>query len=192
MRVGILTQYYPPEIGAPQARLSELAARLRDHGHEVVVLSAMPNYPRGRIYDGYGGLSSREDRDGVTVVRSWVWPTLSTAVLPRTASYFSFVLSSLVVGGRRLPRLDVLITESPPLLLGLTGFALSRLKTSAVGFQRRQSLARERRRARSSERHLQGDPPRVCVGGILLPSGVEGSPVRATGSGRASPVASRP
>ena len=128
MRVGILTQYYPPEIGAPQARLSELAARLRDRGHEVVVLSAMPNYPRGRIYDGYGGLSSREDRDGVTVVRSWVWPTLSTAVLPRTASYFSFVLSSLVVGGRRLPRLDVLITESPPLLLGLTGFALSRLK----------------------------------------------------------------
>ena len=74
MRVGILTQYYPPEIGAPQARLSELAARLRDRGHEVVVLSAMPNYPRGRIYDGYGGLSSREDQDGVTVVRSWVWP----------------------------------------------------------------------------------------------------------------------
>jgi glycosyltransferase involved in cell wall biosynthesis len=128
VRIGILTQYYPPEIGAPQARLSELAARLKEHGHEVIVLSAMPNYPRGRVYAGYGGLSSREDQDGVDVVRSWIWPTLSTAVLPRTASYFSFVLSSLLVGTRRLPRLDVLITESPPLLLGLTGFALSRLK----------------------------------------------------------------
>jgi hypothetical protein len=65
MRVGILTQYYPPEVGAPPARLSELAARLREHGHEVVVLSAMPNYPRGRIYPGYGGLVIEEEQGGV-------------------------------------------------------------------------------------------------------------------------------
>ena len=128
MRIGILTQYYPPEIGAPQARLSELAARLNESGHEVVVLSAMPNYPQGRIYPGYGGLARREERDGIGVLRAWIWPTLSTDVIPRTASYFSFVLSSLLVGARRLPRLDVLITESPPLLLGISGFLLSRLK----------------------------------------------------------------
>ena len=46
MRVTILTQYYPPEIGAPQARLSELASALVRRGHAVTVLTAMPSYPR--------------------------------------------------------------------------------------------------------------------------------------------------
>jgi glycosyltransferase involved in cell wall biosynthesis len=124
----ILTQYYPPEVGAPAARLSELAVRLRDHGHEVVVLSAMPNYPRGRVYPGYGGLVIEEERGGVGVIRAWIWPSASTAVIPRTVSYFSFVASSVLIGSRRLPRLDVLITESPPLPLGISGFVLSRLK----------------------------------------------------------------
>ena len=128
MRVGILTQYYPPEIGAPAARLSELAARLQERGHEVVVLSAMPNYPAGRIYPGYGGLAVREQQEGIGVLRSWIWPTMSPAVVPRMLSYLSFVVSSGLIGFRRLPRLDVLITESPPLLLGISGFVLSRLK----------------------------------------------------------------
>jgi glycosyltransferase involved in cell wall biosynthesis len=128
MRVGILTQYYPPEMGAPQARLSELATRLREHGHDVVVLSAMPNYPRGRVYPGYRGFVVQEEENGVGVVRAWIWPTTSTALIPRTASYLSFVASSFLVGSRRLPKLDVLITESPPLLLGISGFLLSRLK----------------------------------------------------------------
>jgi glycosyltransferase involved in cell wall biosynthesis len=128
MRVGILTQYYLPEMGAPPARLSELAAHLRKHGHDVIVLCAMPNYPQGRVYPGYGGFVVQEQRDGVDVVRSWIWPTKSKAFAPRTFSYLSFVASSLMVGALRLPRLDLLITESPPLLLGGSGYLLSRLK----------------------------------------------------------------
>ena len=56
MNLVILTQYYPPEIGAPQARLSELALRFKKRGHRVTVLTAMPNYPLGTIHKGYGGL----------------------------------------------------------------------------------------------------------------------------------------
>jgi len=56
MKFIIHTQYYPPEIGAPQARRSELAESLVKYGHKVTVLTAMPNYPLGRIYTGYGGL----------------------------------------------------------------------------------------------------------------------------------------
>lgn len=128
MRVGILTQFYPPEMGAPPARLSELAARLRAHEHDVVVLAAMPNYPQGRLYPGYGGLFHQDEVGGIDVLRSWIRPTTSPAVIPRTLSYLSFVASSVVVGLRHLPRLDVLITESPPLPLGISGFLLSRLK----------------------------------------------------------------
>ena len=60
LRIGILTQYYPPEMGAPQARLSHVAAEFARRGHEVVVLTAMPNYPRGNVYPGYGGFLRRE------------------------------------------------------------------------------------------------------------------------------------
>lgn len=126
MRIGILTQYYPPEMGAPQARLSHLAGQCAAGGHEVVVLTGMPNYPTGRVFPGYGGLWRREVREGVTVVRCFLYPTQKTGLLPRLLSYFSFVLSSLLIGLFALGRLDYLLTESPPLFLGISGYFLSR------------------------------------------------------------------
>jgi glycosyltransferase involved in cell wall biosynthesis len=101
---------------------------LTELGHETIVLTALPNYPQGRIYPGYRGFLVREQHGGVTVLRTSIWPTKSVALIPRTASYLSFVASSLLAGAVRLPRLDVLITESPPLPLGVSGFVLSRLK----------------------------------------------------------------
>jgi glycosyltransferase involved in cell wall biosynthesis len=128
MKVAILTQYYPPEIGAPQARLSELANHFLRHGHEVFILTAMPNYPIGRFYPGYGGYFRKESAGGVSILRTIIYPTQSVSFFPRLLNYFSFVLSSLIFGTLFLPRLDCLITESPPLFLGISGFVLSRLK----------------------------------------------------------------
>jgi glycosyltransferase involved in cell wall biosynthesis len=129
VRIGILTQYYPPEMGAAQGRLSELARRLTELGHETVVLTALPNYPQGRIYPSYRRrFFVREQQGRVNVLRAWIWPTKSAAAIPRVANYLSFVATSLLVGAMRLPRLDVLITESPPLPIGVSGFVLSRLK----------------------------------------------------------------
>ena len=130
MRIGILTQYYPPEMGAPQARLSHLAGRFLQQGHQVVVLTAMPNYPHGHIFPGYGGFVRREDREGVSVIRCWLYPAQSARLVPRLASYFSFVLSSLLFGLFMLRRLDYLMTESPPLFLGVSGWLLA-LRTRA-------------------------------------------------------------
>ena len=127
MRIGILTQYYPPEMGAPQARLSNLASHFLEHGHEVHVLTAMPNYPQGQIYPGYGGLLRREKSGGVSIIRSYVYPATGLGH-KRLLNYFSFVLSSAFVGACALPRLDYLITESPPLFLGISGYLLSRFK----------------------------------------------------------------
>ena len=53
MKILILTQYYPPEIGAPQNRLHELAVRLKDKGSEIEVLTALPNYPKMEIHEKY-------------------------------------------------------------------------------------------------------------------------------------------
>ncbi len=124
----IHTQYYPPETGAPQGRLSELAERLVLNGHEVTVITALPNYPIGKFYPGYGGLLRREMRNGVSIIRTWIYPTKSVKLIPRLSNYFSFVFSSLILGAALLPRADFLFTESPPLFLGIAGYLLSRLK----------------------------------------------------------------
>jgi glycosyltransferase involved in cell wall biosynthesis len=127
VRLGILTQYYPPETGAPQARLSHLAEAFARQGHEVVVLTAMPNYPRGKVFEGYGGLVRKERRNGgVSVIRTWIYPTQSVERVRRLFNYFSFVGSSALVGSLTLPKLDYLMTESPPLFLGIAGYWLAR------------------------------------------------------------------
>ena len=128
MRLVILSQYYPPEMGAPQARLSELAGRFVARGHEVRVLTAMPNYPRGKVYPGYGGLWRRERLGAARVLRTWLVPSKSKSIGRRLFSYMTFVASSALAGTFALPRTDVLLTESPPLFLGMTGWWLSRLK----------------------------------------------------------------
>ncbi|MEM7357338.1 MAG: glycosyltransferase family 4 protein, partial [Acidobacteriota bacterium] len=134
MRLAILTQYYPPEMGAPQARLSELASRFVARGHQVDVLTAMPNYPAGKIFPGYGGVFKRETLDGSRITRTAIYPTKKVGLVPRLANYFSFVFSSALVGAAALPRVDYLLAESPPLFLGLSGFFLSRLKGARLIF----------------------------------------------------------
>ena len=84
------TQYYPPEMGAPQARLSELALGLKKHGMNVKVLTAMPNYPRGKLFEGYKGLRKKEEMDGIPITRTFIYPTKKVGFIPRLLNYFSF------------------------------------------------------------------------------------------------------
>ncbi len=125
LRVLFLTQYFPPETGAPQARLFEMARHLVQRGFEVEVLTALPNYPQGRIYEGYRGkLFMVECQEGMRVVRAPIFPSRSASLLPRMANYLSFVVSSLLAGLLLARRPDVIICESPPLFLGLSARAL--------------------------------------------------------------------
>jgi glycosyltransferase involved in cell wall biosynthesis len=115
-------------MGAPQARLSELAQGLLRHGYRVTILTAMPNYPQGKVFPGYGGFFRQEELDGVHVLRVNIFPTKKASFLPRLLNYFSFVFSSLIFGLIHLRSVDYLLTESPPLFLGISGYLLSRLK----------------------------------------------------------------
>ena len=126
MRLLILTQYYPPEIGAPQNRLHELAVRLKALGMEVEVLTAMPNYPKMEVFDAYKSGKIREEFiDGVKVYRAGIYVSKSKSVIPRLLNYFSFVWTSWR-RGRKLSSYDFLMVESPPLFLGYSAMALSR------------------------------------------------------------------
>jgi len=129
MRIIILTQYYPPETGAPQNRLSNLAQRFKSMGHDVCVLTAKPNYPRGSIYSGFEkGIVSYSLQNDVSVTHCWLFTTQSKNLFLRLINYFSFVVSSMVIGTLILPRSDLLLVESPPLFLSISAWWLSRIK----------------------------------------------------------------
>jgi len=123
----ILTQYYPPEMGAPQIRLRNFARELRKHGMNVSVLTAMPNYPLGKIFDEYTGRwSVHEEIDGIPVKRLWVYACNARSGIARIANYCSFALSALSL--LFAPRPDVLFVESQPLPLGLVALLMKWLR----------------------------------------------------------------
>jgi glycosyltransferase involved in cell wall biosynthesis len=94
----------------------------------------MPSYPRGRVFEGYGGLYTVELLEGARIVRTFIHPSQSARLLPRLANYLSFVASSVLLGGWTIPRCDYVLTESPPLFLGASGVALSRWKRARLVF----------------------------------------------------------
>lgn len=126
MKILILTQYYPPEIGAPQNRLHELAVRLQANGVEIEVLTALPNYPKMEVQEGYRKRRIREEIiDGIPVHRAWIYVSKSKGIIARLLNYFSFVWTSYW-RGRKLKAFDYLMVESPPLFLGYSAMALSK------------------------------------------------------------------
>lgn len=126
MRILFLTQYYPPEVGAPQNRLHELALRLKSKGAEVEVLTAMPNYPKMEIEESYrGGKIKEEYIDGIKVYRSGIFVSKSSSIIHRLLNYFSFVFTSYFKG-RKLVNYDFLLVESPPLFLGYSAMGLAK------------------------------------------------------------------
>jgi glycosyltransferase involved in cell wall biosynthesis len=117
----IVTQYYPPEPGAPQIRLHTLATRLKAAGIDVRVLTGMPNYPVGVIHEKYRGkLHSTETIDGIEVQRVWLYAATGRKFLRRLANYLSFTFTATCYL-LFMPRVDVLFVESQPISLGIAG-----------------------------------------------------------------------
>jgi len=124
----ILTQYYPPEIGAPQIRLRSVVQRLHEHGIAVEVLTAMPNYPAGKVFPEYvGRWRMREKIDGIPVRRTWVYGGTGKSAIVRLATYLSFTATALL-SALTGPRPDVLFVESQPLSLGFIGILMKYLR----------------------------------------------------------------
>jgi len=125
MRVLIVTHHYPPEVGAPQTRLSGTARFLRDRGHDVAVATAMPSYPTGTIRPAYRRSPRLSQRiDGIQVERTWTFARPGSAIRLRLANQLSFTASALAALPAVGPR-DVVLVESPPLFLGFTGALFS-------------------------------------------------------------------
>jgi glycosyltransferase involved in cell wall biosynthesis len=123
----IVTQYYPPEPGAPQIRLPALARELQRCGCAVEVLTAVPNYPFGKIAEGYRGrLVVREIYDGVPVERLWLYPATGRKPIARLLCYLTFTLGAMARIVHFRP--DVVFVEAQPITLALAGLLLKALR----------------------------------------------------------------
>jgi glycosyltransferase involved in cell wall biosynthesis len=134
MRVIYLCQHFPPETGAPQIRVYEVSKELIKRGHQVEVITAFPHHPTGIIPPKYRGMFYLyEVWDGIPVHRSWIYPSEKGSFWKRLASYFSFTFSSFYSILKSQPT-DIIICNSPPLFLGITGYIGAKLKRAKFVF----------------------------------------------------------
>ena len=118
--------YHPEPIGIAPL-MTELAEGLADRGHQVRVITGMPNYPQRRVYDGYRGkFFCTEKVNSVTIQRSWIWIRPKPGLVTRMLFDGSFVITSLFQALRG-KRPDVILLTIPPLPVAVPASLLSRL-----------------------------------------------------------------
>ena len=133
MRVLIVTHYFPPETGAPQARLEALARTWAADGDTVTVLTGMPNYPTGVLPPEYRhAIRRREKQDGYRVLRTWVHATPNEGVGRKTLSHLSFMASSVLLGARASGPADVVVVSSPTFFSIGAAWLLARRKRARL------------------------------------------------------------
>lgn len=133
MRVLLVCHYFPPEIGAPQARMSELARAWSEASDDVTVLTGMPNHPTGVVPQHYRGrLRLLEEKDGYRVVRAWLHATPNKGVMKKTLGHLSFMLSSFVLGLGPTGKADVVVVSSPTFFSVFSAWALARCKRAPL------------------------------------------------------------
>jgi glycosyltransferase involved in cell wall biosynthesis len=137
MNILFLTDNFPPETNAPATRTHEHARNWVSAGHQVVVLTNVPNFPTGRVFPGYRNkLWQRGAMDGIRVVRVWTYVTANEGFLRRSLDYFSFGVTG-VIGGLFLPTPDVIVATSPQIFTALGGCILAWLKRRPFVFELR-------------------------------------------------------
>ncbi len=128
MRILIVTQHFPPERGAVR-RLFEFARHFVHSGHEVSVLTAIPNYPDGVVPKQYQKkFFYVEDMEGVKVYRSWVLPASNKYPGKRMVGFVIFFFTSLINSFRIKDDIDLVLASAPPVNTPVIGWLLSKIR----------------------------------------------------------------
>lgn len=126
-RILFLTDNFPPEVNAPATRTLEHAREWVKKGHSVTVITGAPNFPHGKVYDGYSNsLLSREVKDGIKVIRVWTYIAANEGFLKRILDYISFAVMAFLAG--LFVRTDVIVATSPQFFTAVAGRVLAALK----------------------------------------------------------------
>lgn len=125
MRTLIITNYFPPEIGAASNRIFLMAKNLNLEFNNVEVVCPFPNYPTGKIFDNYKGFYIREDVEKIVCHRLFIFPDNSSSPIKRLFSMLSFSLSIWVLLLKGIARqYDQVIIQNSPILVSYSSIIL--------------------------------------------------------------------
>jgi glycosyltransferase involved in cell wall biosynthesis len=128
MKILIIAQHFPPERGAVR-RTFEFARYFVRQGHDVSVMTAIPNYPDGIVPPEYKGkFYHYEELDGVKIHRNWALPASNSQPKKRMIGFITFLFSTLLNARKPKGKFDMLIATSPPITTPLIGWIMSKIK----------------------------------------------------------------
>lgn len=136
MKILFITDNFVPEVNAPATRTYEHCKEWADLGVDVTVITCVPNFPQGRVYEGFKNkLIQKENIDGINVIRTWSYITANNGFAKRVLDYLSFSFTSFWVG--LFQKTDIIIATSPQFFTTWSAFGLSRLKRKPWIFELR-------------------------------------------------------
>ena len=137
MHILFLTDNFPPEINAPASRTHEHAREWVKLGHAVTVITCAPNFPKGRVYEGYkNNLWQSEHIDGIRVVRVWSFITANEGFAKRILDYVSYMVTSFLASFF-VRKVDVVVGTSPQFFTAVSAWMVSGFKRKPFVFELR-------------------------------------------------------
>jgi glycosyltransferase involved in cell wall biosynthesis len=132
-----LTDNFPPEVNAPASRTFEHCREWVKAGHQVTVVTCAPNFPKGKVYEGYRNRPwQSETVDGIRVVRVWSYISANEGFALRTLDYVSYMMSA-VLAAPLVRRVDLVVGTSPQFFTACAAYAASRMKRVPYVFELR-------------------------------------------------------
>jgi len=136
MKILFITDNFPPEVNAPATRTYEHCQEWIKQGAEITVLTCAPNFPHGKVYEGYRNkLYQKENMDDIEVIRVWSYITSNSGFAKRVLDYVSFAFMAFWVG--IFGKYDVIVATSPQFFTTWTAWALSKIRRKPWIFELR-------------------------------------------------------
>ncbi len=137
MHLLFLTDNFPPEVNAPASRTFEHCREWVRKGHRVTVITCAPNFPKGKVFDGYQNKAFQtETVEGIEVIRVWSYITANEGFVRRILDYLSF-MASAIVASPRVRGVDLVIGTSPQFFTAVAAYVVSRMKRIPYVFELR-------------------------------------------------------
>jgi glycosyltransferase involved in cell wall biosynthesis len=137
LHILFLTDNFPPESNAPASRTFEHCRNWVRAGHQVTVITCAPNFPKGKVFDGYRNrLWQQEVVSGIRVIRVWSYITANEGFVKRILDYQSFMLSA-TLAAPFVRSVDVVVGTSPQFFTACAAYLVSRMKRIPFVFELR-------------------------------------------------------
>ncbi len=136
MKILFITDNFPPEVNAPATRTYEHCREWVKAGVDVTILTCAPNFPQGKLFDGYKNkIYQTEYMDGIKVIRVWSYIASNSGFFKRISDYFSFAFMAFIVG--LFQKFDIIVATSPQFYTTWAAYGVSKIKSKPWVFELR-------------------------------------------------------